>query len=176
MSEHPVLDNLAVAAQALESAALFLADEANADDVALCLYDMASVKRLAGRVYADMERHYLSLCSDPSDRKREVLGVGLVEVRKRTKRTGWRMDELIPVVVARALDERKADEETGEIEREAVAVARAMRECLSISTGKVTGLRARGIQPDEFCLEEPDGYSVVLPAPPETALSDGEAA
>jgi len=55
------------------------------------------------------------------------------------------------------------DEETGEFEREAHAVARVLRDCVSFGAGKVTGLRARGITPDEFCQETVDGYSVVLP-------------
>jgi hypothetical protein len=69
----------------------------------------------------------------------------------------------VPVVVARALDERQVDEATGEYERESSAVARVLRECISLGAGKVTGLRARGIQPDEFCKEEPDGWAVMLP-------------
>lgn len=167
----PVVENISAAAVALENAARFAQDSTSVDDTALALADMVQVKRLAARVYDDIEKHLLSLM----DSKRiEVPGVGLVEAKKAVRRSGWRHAELIPVVVARALDERRVDEETGEYEREAEAVARVLRDCISFGAGKVTGLRARGIQPDEFCVEDEAHWSVKLPPRDVEALSASE--
>ena len=130
------------------------------EDLALILADLRDLKSTAGEVYSQVEHTLLGVMGE---KQVEVAGLGVVEIKRRTKRTAWRHDELIPVVVARALDERRVDEETGEFEREAHAVARVLRDCVSFGAGKVTGLRARGITPDEFCQETVDGYSVVLP-------------
>lgn len=129
-------------------------------DGVFLLAALRDMKQDLARVYEATEKHLLSLMGD---KKMEVDGIGLVEVKRRTKRTQWRHDELWPVVVARALDERLLDEETGEYESAAEVVSRVLRDCMSPSW-KVTGLRARGIQPDEFCTEEQEGYSVVLPS------------
>ena len=68
----------------------------------------------------------------------------------------------IAVLVALALDERKLDEETGEYEPAWEAVARVLMECAR-PNWRVTPLRARGLSVDEFCHEEHDSYSVMLP-------------
>lgn len=93
----------------------------------------------------------------------EVEGVGLVEVKRGAKRTKWDHDALSSLVVARALDERKLDESTGEYEREAEAVSRVLRECAAFSYWRVTKLRERGIDPDEYAETQPGRVSVVLP-------------
>ena len=88
-------------------------------------------------------------------------GVGVVEIKRSAKRTSWQHDELWAVVVARALDERVADPETGEWDREADVVARVLRDCATPSW-KVTGLRAHGVDPSEFCDEEWGNAKVVI--------------
>lgn len=129
--------------------------------VAYVLARLRDIKQDAARAYDEVERHLLSIAGEKSY---EIDGLGVVEIKGSPKRSAWRHDELIPVIVARALDERQKDPETGEIlEREAEAVARVMRECIGFGAGKVTGLRARGIQPDEFCTESEMTYSVKLP-------------
>lgn len=176
MTRIPSLENCEAAKTALENVAVNVQDAVELDDVAMALAEMVEVKRLAGRVYDAIEQQYLGLClvrgliafasgRPRRARMREVPGVGAVEVKRSTKRSQWQWDDLIAHIVARALDERKVDEETGEIEREGPVVARAMRDCLSFSAGKVTGLRARGIQPDEFCVEEFNGFDVKLSVP-----------
>ncbi len=92
-----------------------------------------------------------------------VEGLGEVEVRKSTKRNEWDHEGLTRVLVAMAADERIVDEQTGEYEREADAVARVISECAGISYWRVTPLRARHIQVDEFCHEEPADWQVQLP-------------
>lgn len=104
-----------------------------------------------------------------SGEKRFVVeGLGEFEIRKNIKRTGWQHDDLLTVLLARIADEPGVwcDIETGE-KNPPVEIGRRitqrLRECVSFGNGKVTGLRAIGLQPDEFCKEEPDGYSVKLP-------------
>lgn len=93
----------------------------------------------------------------------EVEGFGIVEVKKGSTRKAWDHDRLTSVVVARAIDERTLDEETGEYEREATAVARALRDCAGFSYWKIGGLKKRGIDPEDYCETSPGRVSVVLP-------------
>jgi hypothetical protein len=91
-----------------------------------------------------------------------VEGLGEVEIRKSIKRTEWDDEGLTRVLVARALDERIVNEQTGEYEPAHESVARVLSECARPSW-RVTPLRARGLAVDEFCVERADGYSVQLP-------------
>lgn len=136
-------------------------DVTNPEDVAHLLADLRDHKARVAEVFSTVEKHLLTLAGE---KKLEVPGLGLVEIKRRTKRAKWQHDVLIPVIVARALDERVFDPVTGEAEeREAMTVARALRECISFGAGKVTGLRARGIDESEFCRVEPDGWAIQLP-------------
>jgi len=101
-----------------------------------------------------------------ADVKRWVIdGIGEVSVRKSIKRSEWDNDGITRKLVALALDERLLDEETGEFEPAWEAVARVLSDC-SRPSWRVTPLRARGIQVDEYCHEEPNGYDVQLPPRP----------
>jgi hypothetical protein len=115
---------------------------------------------------ADLAKLYAAVEADliaTSGNKRFVVdGLGEVAIRKNIKRTGWDNQALTAVVVARALDERIADEATGEYEPAHEAVARVLSDCARPSW-RVTPLRARGVQVDEFCTESPDGWQVQLP-------------
>ena len=83
-------------------------------------------------------------------REMDFGGIGRVTCTKSLNRR-WDHDSLIPVIVARALDDRKIDKETGEVfEREASAVARVMAECAGIGYWRLTALKQYGIDPDEY--------------------------
>lgn len=98
-----------------------------------------------------------------ADEKRFVVpGVGEVEIKKSTKRTGWDSESLTRRLVALALDERIVDESTGEYEPAWEAVARVLMDCAR-PTWRVTPLRARGIDESEYCVVTPDGWDVRLP-------------
>ncbi len=64
--------------------------------------------------------------------------------------------------MSRALDERKLDELTGEYDSEGAAVARVLEQCARPSW-RLTPLRELGLDPDEWCEVEPDGWSIKLP-------------
>ena len=94
-------------------------------------------------------------------------GVGQVERHRTGSRKAWQSERLLPVVVARALDERQVDEDTGEYEREAEAVTRVLAECARFEwrVGKTpnpekgekgNALRRLGIDPDDYSTP-PDG-------------------
>ncbi len=112
--------------------------------------------------YSVVERELMEV----SGTKRFVVeGLGEVAIRKSVKRTQWDNDALAQVVVAYALDERVLDEETGEYESAFQAVARVLMECARPSW-RITPLRDRGIDPDEYCSVDDAAYGVQLPSRP----------
>lgn len=105
------------------------------------------------------------------DKTLEVPGIGVFEKKTARRRTKWRHDELVPAVVARLVDTPNVvwDEESGERlpgPEAASRLARGMRDCISFGAGKVTGLRALGIQADEYCEEDEAHVSIQLPPRP----------
>ena len=134
--------------------------------------DLADLGHLAEQLFlvrVGNARHYV------------VEGLGELEIRRATKRTRWRHDELLSAVIARVMDEPATiyDPFTGELlpyTQIGHNVTGRLRECVSFGAGKVTGIRAIGLQPDEFCEEEPGAMSVQLP-PRQLATPDvlGEA-
>lgn len=92
-----------------------------------------------------------------------VEGVGTVERVSKTTRRNWDSEELLRKIVSMAL----VDPETGEIPSSPVeAVDKVIDEVRAVvpftgSTGwRVGELRKRGIDPDEWCEEDRDGYSI----------------
>lgn len=129
------------------------------DDLVRLLCDLRELRAGLAGFAKDVERDLLAR----ADEKKWITpGLGEVQVRRSTKRTEWDSESLTRVVVARALDERILDESSGEYESGAEAVARVLSECARPSW-RVTPLRAHGIQIDEFCHEEDQGWSVQLP-------------
>lgn len=89
-------------------------------------------------------------------------GIGHIEVKHGANRKEWDNDALWRLVVARARDERKIDPETGEaLESEGEAVGRVLGECMRPSW-RLTPLRERDIDPDEYCQVSPGKTSVVI--------------
>ena len=83
-------------------------------------------------------------------REMDVGGIGRITSTQAINRK-WDHDSLVPVIVARALDDRKIDYETGEVlEREASAVARVMSECAGIGYWRLTALEEYGIDAEDF--------------------------
>lgn len=115
----------------------------------------AELAAFASEVEAD-------LLAQAGERSWVVDGLGEVRVRKQTKRNEWDSEGLTRVLVARALDERILNEDTGEYEASHEAVARVISECARPSW-RLTPLRARGIQIDEFCTERDAGWGIELP-------------
>lgn len=91
-----------------------------------------------------------------------IEGAGEVQIKTSTKRNDWNHDALWRTVVARALDEREMDDDGVIAEPSYETVARVLAECARPSW-RVTPLRDRGIDPDEFSHVEYGAKSVVLP-------------
>ncbi len=109
----------------------------------------------------DHERFLIEEIHDTaSDRKTETR-FGLIEVSKRRNRK-WDHDEAVKHVVARALDERQVDLNTGEVEPSWATVARAIRECAGISYWRINALRDLGLDPDEFAETTSEAKSVQI--------------
>ena len=105
------------------------------------------------------ERFLVDEIYDMAPQRRNETAYGVVEVAKRRNRK-WDHEAATRHVVARALDERVADPNTGEIEPSWQAVARALRECAGIAYWRAGALRERGLDPDEFAETTSEGKSV----------------
>ena len=109
----------------------------------------------------DHERFLIEEIHDTAPQRKTETVFGLVEVSKRRNRK-WDHEEATKHVVARALDERHVDPDTGEVEPGWAAVARALRECAGISYWRVGALRDRGLDPDEFAETTSEAKSVQI--------------
>lgn len=130
-----------------------LTDDTDIPDLARALCVIRDTRQDLATIAADCEQQMLALMGD---RRVEVVGLGVFESHRRIKRTGWDHDALVHDV----LD--TVDIGAG-LPAEAFDIVAALRECISFGAGKVTGLRARGLTPDEYCQETPDGWSIQLP-------------
>lgn len=130
---------------------------------------LVELRRVRADIAAYMVEVEHDLLAQAGEKRWIVPGLGEVTIRKKTKRTGWRHDELLPALIARIMDESETlyDRETGELlpyVQIGHNLTRRLRACVSFGAGKVTGLREIGLTPDEFCTEEPDGWGVELPS------------
>jgi hypothetical protein len=91
-----------------------------------------------------------------------VIGVGEFIVRRAVRRSDWDHEALWQVVAARALDERRLDHHTGEVEPAHEAVSRVLATCIA-PTWRITALRERGIDETEYCHADRDRTTVQLP-------------
>lgn len=120
------------------------------DTVAL-LYAQAIDRRDTWRrVVSDIEAHLHQVMEGRGVKRYELTGIGMLEANRRTKRTGWRHDELLGDI-ARAVPNHRPVLADGDIEPAEWTMARLVPKCVSLSGGKVTGLRELGLQADEYC-------------------------
>lgn len=85
-----------------------------------------------------------------------VNGVGVVNRHKDVKRRNWQSEDLRRMV----LDSRLVDPETGEVESHAATLI-AVYGCAGYQA-KIGQLRARGIDPSEWCDEETRGWKLEI--------------
>jgi hypothetical protein len=97
------------------------------------------------------------------ERKVVVSGVGIVERKAKITRRNWDSEELLRKIVVNAL----VDQETGEIPSSPVEavhqVVAEIRACVPFTGStawRVGALKERGYDPDEWCEENKDGYSI----------------
>lgn len=92
----------------------------------------------------------------------ELPGVGSLERKKGNDRRRWDHETLLRVVLARSRDERRADPETGEYEDAGEAAVRVLAECAHVDYWRAAALKARGLDPDEYCESSPAPPSVIF--------------
>lgn len=131
------------------------------DSLAALLVGLRDARSSLSRVFANAEQ---ALLSEAGRKTFEVPGLGRFEVRRNTKRTDWKLDDLVPVLVVKAQQERHYDGDSGQVEGEGEAVARVLRACVGFSYGKVRELATRGIQADEYATVDENNWTVSLPA------------
>lgn len=130
----------------LGHAELHANDSDEPSELALLLADVAKVKRTAAELYHAVETAYISCAGE---KRLEVQGLGLVEVKSKKKRTDWRHEELWKDV---CLVAQRADRDPVEV------LWHAAR-----PSWRVTALRELGLDPDEYAHVVEDGWSVQLP-------------
>lgn len=103
------------------------------------------------------ERELENKLASQMDEKRVVVdGVATFERRKKKTRTAWDTDDLLRAV----LDTRVVNEETGEIADE--TPLDKVLATWNLGAPRVTVLKARGLDADQFCHAEPAGYSIQI--------------
>ena len=139
---------------------VFLADPV--DDAATLAEALVAIRSCRSRLSKLDKAIEQELASVAGEKRFVIDGYGEFTVRRSTRRSQWENEALTRKVVALALDERRLDDETGEYEPAHDAVARVLAECARPSW-RVTPLRARGIQVDEYCIVEDAIWTVQTP-------------
>jgi hypothetical protein len=147
-------------------------DPAEHGDLDRAVRDLASL-RAARQALADWELVLTEFVADAVGRNTlTVDGVGTVEAKRGVSRKEWDIPSLLRVV----LDSRMApDPATGEadptddghaeVKGEAVSTSPDLSRVLhvwNLGTPRVTALRDRGIDPDEFAATSPGRTSIVI--------------
>src|SRR5690606_35063999 len=96
----------------------------------------------------------------------DVEGLGRIEKRRGTDRKAWDWDQLLPRLIRGELN----PEGTGELPADPLAAVDAMRRLIVDVIGvtpskgpKIGGLRARDLDPDEWCESTPGRTTVQIP-------------
>jgi hypothetical protein len=138
---------------------------AAAGETGMLAFGLDRVRELR-RVLGDLERAVEGHVAGLMDGKTETIdGLGTLERRKGTDRKAWQSDDLLRRVVHSM---PWVDPETGEmLERDLLvdAVLEAISACVPITPSlgwRVTALKARGIDPDEWCESKPGRTSVQI--------------
>lgn len=106
---------------------------------------LADVARLAGQV---RDEFAAKLAGAMPEKRMTVTGVGTFEKHRKSSRTRWEKDDLLRAV----LDTRLADPESGELREE--TETDKILDVWSLGAPRLGALRARGLDPDEFCSVE----------------------
>ena len=129
-----------------------IAKNVDAEDVGTDLGEALTVWNLladcARRLAAARDDLGRLLADDMPEKRMTVMGVGTFEKHRKADRKAWDKDELLRVV----LDSRVVDPETGEV-REETPLDRVL-DVWNLPAPRTTALKARGIDPDEFCTVE----------------------
>ena len=149
----------AAAASAVDELEAVAVDCDNPEQLSFGLDLARRIKRSIG----DIERQLEQAIAHSTDEPRfEVPLLGAVQVRRRTRRTGWDHEALDRAAVQAIADKERLDEQIVH------AVVADYRQLLSVGAAKAAFAKATGHDLDEFCTVTPDGVSVqiTIPGPP----------
>ena len=108
----------------------------------------------ASLMYAERELEQ-KLAARMDDKRHVIEGVGTFERRVKKARTQWDNDDLLRAV----LDTRLCDEDGVVIEETPID---KVLKVWNLGAPRVTALRERGIEADEFCKAENAGFSIQI--------------
>lgn len=126
-------------------------EEDNRDFV--CLAMIRDARQTLTHIEHELEQ---KLAARMEDKRIVVDGVATFERRAKKARTKWDTEDLVRAV----LDTRIVNTETGEIADE-TPLDKVLR-VWNLGAPRVTVLRDRGLDPDEFCHSEDAGYSIQI--------------
>lgn len=137
--------------------------------------DVSAREQTEGTLDADLialamleeaRRNLAIICTDLTNRLAQsmpkqvvVEGVGVFERRKKKSRTQWEKDALLSAV----LDSRMFDRHTGELIDE--TPLEKVLATFNLPAPRVTVLRERGIDADQFCTSEDAGWQIQVVTP-----------
>jgi hypothetical protein len=124
------------------------------DQAVHLLVAIRNARQQLADAYAVVEKH---ACREAGEKRAEVAGVGVVEVKGNVRRVKWDTESLRRAV----LDSRLVNQETGELVDE--TPLDKVLQVWNLGTPRVTALRARGLDPDEFCAATFEGWQIRLP-------------
>lgn len=158
----PIADPKGLSLEALEAMAYRVGTSGIPEDLEALGRTLIAARGLAGAV-SDYARRIEGAMADQMQSKLVVIeNVGAFERRKAKDRKAWDHKAIARELVRVANDER-IDKLTGEVRMsEGDAVAHTIISCAGISYWKITDLKGRGIDPDEFCESTPGRVSVVV--------------
>ena len=119
------------------------------DDALLVWNELTEAKRVLDGVLSLLPG---ALAPSWGEKQTEVPGVGVFVLRAKKDRTQWDKDALLRDV----LDSRMVNETTGEIESPLEKVLAVW----NLPAPRVTALRARGLDPDDYCHTEFGGWQI----------------
>lgn len=106
---------------------------------------IADTARLIGQVRDELA---VKLAGAMNDKRVTVMGVGTFEKHRKSSRKSWDKDALLHDV----LDTRMVDPESGEVRDE--TPADKILDVWTLGAPKVTSMRERGLDPDDYCTVE----------------------
>lgn len=162
-----LVENLVFTVKSLNATAAKLSgEELSAEEIATYIQTLRIVQRWIKDVDQLLENHLVPLLPRS---KVALAGIGVVEKSPNNTRE-WDTEALLPVILAKASDERYIDRETGEaLESEAQAFLRVLKECVNFGYFKIggadgrKGLKDHGIDPDYFSEKKSGRVTVKVP-------------
>lgn len=142
-----------------------VSDLVEAGDWESLLRGLGPLQKIIGDLKIIQDAAKTGIMETMPERMVSVAGVGTVERLRKTTRKNWDSEELLRFIVRHAL----IDEETGEIPSSPIeAVDQVISEIKAVipftgsTSWRVGELKKRGIDPDEWCEQNVDGYSLKI--------------